>query len=309
MIGQLRGAAGGVLDLAEHRRSRRLGGNLVLGEAGVAQNGREQVVEIVGDAAGQDAQALQLLAVQQLGLELLALLLALAAPQLIALGGNQGGAGVRQRLQRAHQLRVVPFGAVGDADYADEVRPIVNRQAESSSQGRMEARVVGDHRLPGSVDRGEEGLCCFLRRGVAEGARFQMGLALLVAQRLADEAEFAARDREKRVQHRGQRRRRIRVGDETRLDAAQGGQQLMAAAQGFRGERLRPWGFVVKSATVVVHANLRQAVRPEILGIPEMMKGKIIRRQRRSVRPLRDIQGAGATGCGAGAAARVCMRR
>ena len=39
-------------------------------QTGVAQHAGQQVVEVVGDAAGQDAKALQLLGVLELGLEL-----------------------------------------------------------------------------------------------------------------------------------------------------------------------------------------------------------------------------------------------
>ena len=69
LVGQLAGAHGRGLDLlhvlvAAGRRRK-----LPQGQIGVAQHGHEQVVEVVGDAAGEDAQALQLLGVLDLGFE------------------------------------------------------------------------------------------------------------------------------------------------------------------------------------------------------------------------------------------------
>jgi hypothetical protein len=54
---------------------RRDRGQLVQRQAGVSQNNRQQVVEIVGDAAGQHAQAFQFLGLLHLALQLQALFL------------------------------------------------------------------------------------------------------------------------------------------------------------------------------------------------------------------------------------------
>ena len=79
LLGQLGGALGRLLDLPEHGASRRFVGELHQGQAGIAQDGGEQIVEIVGDAAGQHAQAFQLLGMLNLGFEFAALFLGACA--------------------------------------------------------------------------------------------------------------------------------------------------------------------------------------------------------------------------------------
>ena len=55
-----------LLDGGAHRRFRR---KLHEGEARVAQDGREKIIEIVGDAAGENAKAFELLTVLHLGFQ------------------------------------------------------------------------------------------------------------------------------------------------------------------------------------------------------------------------------------------------
>jgi hypothetical protein len=87
-----RGALGGVLDLLDVRVDRRPArvlvgarevADLLADERGVVEDDGEQVVEVVGDAAGELAEALQPLRLVQLALEALALGL---RPQPLALG-------------------------------------------------------------------------------------------------------------------------------------------------------------------------------------------------------------------------------
>ena len=56
-------------DVLDVLASRPAGGDLVEGKTGPAENGSEQVVEVVGDAAGEESQALQLLRLQELALQ------------------------------------------------------------------------------------------------------------------------------------------------------------------------------------------------------------------------------------------------
>ncbi len=71
LLGQVGGAHRGVLDVLELLAHRRLRRQLAQGEVGVTEHGDEQVVEVVGDPAGEHAQALELLRLLQLRLELL----------------------------------------------------------------------------------------------------------------------------------------------------------------------------------------------------------------------------------------------
>ena len=72
---ELGGPAGGVLDLPQVVAARGLGRHLQQRQVGVAEDRREQVVEIVRDAAREHAEALQLLRLLHLRLELAPLLL------------------------------------------------------------------------------------------------------------------------------------------------------------------------------------------------------------------------------------------
>jgi len=71
--GELRGAVDDLLQVAQRGMGRRLGAEPRLGKVQVAQHGGQQVVEVVGDAPGQQAEALQLLHVLHLLLHELAL--------------------------------------------------------------------------------------------------------------------------------------------------------------------------------------------------------------------------------------------
>jgi hypothetical protein len=67
---QIRGADGYGLDLIDVLDERARGWQLEPHQADVAQNSSQQIVEVVRDAPGEDAQALQLLRVEQLAFEL-----------------------------------------------------------------------------------------------------------------------------------------------------------------------------------------------------------------------------------------------
>ena len=69
LAAQVRGAPGGLDDLVQVLLPRRQRGDGPPGQVGVAQHGHQQVVEVVGDPAGQDAQALQPLGLLDLFLE------------------------------------------------------------------------------------------------------------------------------------------------------------------------------------------------------------------------------------------------
>ena len=71
--GQRRAALGGVADAAEVLVRRVVAFELGAGHLDVAEDGRQQVVEVVGDAAGEAADALHLLGLQELRFEPLAL--------------------------------------------------------------------------------------------------------------------------------------------------------------------------------------------------------------------------------------------
>ena len=71
--GQVRGPQRGLLDLVQIGQGRALRRELHRPQIRVAQDGGEQVVEVVGDAAGQDAETLQLLGLAQGLLRLLPL--------------------------------------------------------------------------------------------------------------------------------------------------------------------------------------------------------------------------------------------
>ena len=59
----------GRFDLAEAAKHRGVLGKLLLRQGCIPQNRHEQVVEVVGDAPGQNTQALQLLRLQHLRFE------------------------------------------------------------------------------------------------------------------------------------------------------------------------------------------------------------------------------------------------
>ena len=73
LFAKVGGAFGGGLDLLEERLHRRFRGQVHAGEAGVAEHAAEQVVEIVGDAAGEHAETFELLRFLELALDDLAL--------------------------------------------------------------------------------------------------------------------------------------------------------------------------------------------------------------------------------------------
>ena len=75
LAGQRRGAVGGAADLGDVVVDRVLGLELLLGEVDAGQDHRQQVVEVVRDAARELADALQPLRLAEPLLELLALLL------------------------------------------------------------------------------------------------------------------------------------------------------------------------------------------------------------------------------------------
>ena len=79
LFAQPRGALRSFLDLLEAREQRRAFGQVEERERGVADDAGEEVVEIVRDATGEDAETFELLRFLQLGLHALPLLLGLFA--------------------------------------------------------------------------------------------------------------------------------------------------------------------------------------------------------------------------------------
>lgn len=75
MLSQVRGPLGRLLDLLEHGAGWRFVRQIDQRQVGIAQDGRQQVVKVVSDATGQDAEAFQFLGVQDLSLQPAALFL------------------------------------------------------------------------------------------------------------------------------------------------------------------------------------------------------------------------------------------
>ena len=73
LAGEVRGAFGGILDFADESELRVAGGQQLGEEAGIAEHAGEDVVEVMRDAAGENAEALEFLGFAQPGLGLAAL--------------------------------------------------------------------------------------------------------------------------------------------------------------------------------------------------------------------------------------------
>ena len=73
LAGEVGGAAGGRFDVFEVVPGGGDRGKVVEGEVGMTENGGKYVIEVMGDAAGEDAEALELLGLLDLALEVEAL--------------------------------------------------------------------------------------------------------------------------------------------------------------------------------------------------------------------------------------------
>ncbi|MBK6922176.1 MAG: hypothetical protein IPH07_32590 [Deltaproteobacteria bacterium] len=126
-----------------------LGLELVGDEIGVAEDHRQDVVEVVGHAAGEPTNGLQLLRLQQLGLELLVVRLALAqrglgAPALVDLE-RERGIGLDQR-------RALAFECGGCRHRSLQRRlECMEHGTQGQHQGHVHEREVGGHHRPRRV--------------------------------------------------------------------------------------------------------------------------------------------------------------
>jgi len=160
---QVARAQAGLLDLAEGGLCRMAGFQLGHGELDVAQDGAEDVVEVVRDAAGQGAERFHLLGLVQLRLEAAQLGLGLAVgraarglrqlalerrpepPQVllhhvvVGAGLHRGDRGLLADRPRDEDERDVHAGV---AELGQRVEPAEARHAE-----------VGNHRVPGAFEQ------------------------------------------------------------------------------------------------------------------------------------------------------------
>jgi hypothetical protein len=117
---QRRGAVGGAADLLHVVAHRMVGRELALGEADAGEDDRQQVVEVVGHASGELADALQALGLRQPLLELGALLGAAAALRDVGGDGHDRGhravAVAQRELDDEEGVRRVAVG-LGDVDH------------------------------------------------------------------------------------------------------------------------------------------------------------------------------------------------
>jgi hypothetical protein len=98
--GQVGGALGRVLNFLQHRTRHRFRRQLHQRETGVAEHGGQEVVKVMGDAAGQHAQALELLRVQHTGFQLTPLLFRPFALGDVHDGANHAGGLLRTILKQ-----------------------------------------------------------------------------------------------------------------------------------------------------------------------------------------------------------------
>jgi hypothetical protein len=167
---------------------------LVLGQPRVAEDHAEQVVEVVGDAAGQAPQALQPLALADAVLQLAALGFAAAGLGHIArraddakLAGHVGRPGLASHLQLT--LPTVP-GAQRDLAHA-----LADRLGRLDGSGQVAARALGQEVEPAASFQG-----LGLRTGDApEGAGAPLEGELQVAVQAEREAEVRRQLRDRPV--------------------------------------------------------------------------------------------------------------
>ena len=140
---------GGTLDLLDIATPRILGVQAVSDDVGVAEDGGEKVVEVVGDAAGEPPHGLHLLRVAQQPLQLHPLL-----KRVVALGDHGGedlaGDGGHQQEEEGRRLGSGD-GQLGDGPKAGNGQ----RHRNGGQQGDDDGRTASAEPKPGPDDEGQ----------------------------------------------------------------------------------------------------------------------------------------------------------
>ena len=143
LAGERGGAVGGAADLLDVVAHGVVGRELALGEADAGEDHRQQVVEVVRDAAGELADALQALGLGQALLELGAPLGVAAA--LGDVGGDRAdrvelAVGVAQRELDDEEAQLVPVAVRHAGDHLADLAGGQDLAVESSLRGERSAR-------------------------------------------------------------------------------------------------------------------------------------------------------------------------
>jgi hypothetical protein len=170
LAAQLGGALGRLLDLLEARVDlARHGG--APGQVGVAEDAGQQVVEVVRDAAGEQAQALELLRLAQLLFHRRLLGLVAAALGDVAIEGQQVAVAADPEGMRVH-LDVDHFAVVAGVGHLDADAIVLGRGLERLLALALPGALVGEggRRRAGATPCGRRprvGLASTCRRAAA----------------------------------------------------------------------------------------------------------------------------------------------